>query len=80
MLKIWGRIMKNGKIIKDDVVVSDIDGTYQENLKQCLIQLCDKFDSIYFIGFKSTCFAVKISHKAPNTISSSPSACNADTA
>lgn len=44
MLKIWGRIMKNGKIIKDDVVVSNIDGTYQENLKQCLIQLCDKFD------------------------------------
>lgn len=44
MIKIWGRVIKNNKIIKDDVVTSDIDGTYQENLKQCLFQLCDKFD------------------------------------
>jgi len=44
MLKIWGKIIKNNKIIKDEVAVSDIGGTYQENLKQCINELCYKFD------------------------------------
>ena len=44
MIKIWGKVMKNNKIIKDAVVTSDLDASYQENLKACIIELCEKFD------------------------------------
>lgn len=44
MLKIWGRIIKNNKTIKDEVVTSDIEGTYQDNLKACITELCNIFD------------------------------------
>lgn len=44
MLKIWGKVIKNNKIIKDGVAISNIEGTYQDNLRQCIIELCDKFD------------------------------------
>ncbi|MCM8710897.1 hypothetical protein M2651_07645 [Clostridium sp. SYSU_GA19001] len=44
MIKIWGKIVKNNKILKDAVVTSDIEGTYQDNLKQCINELCYKFD------------------------------------
>ncbi|SKA72926.1 hypothetical protein SAMN05428976_101109 [Clostridium sp. USBA 49] len=44
MIKIWGKIIKNNKIIKDEVVISNIDGTYQDNLKLCINELCNKFD------------------------------------
>ncbi|MCM0648544.1 hypothetical protein NBE98_09180 [Clostridium swellfunianum] len=44
MVKIWGRIMKGGKIIKDAVVSADMEGSYQENLKACINDLCNKFD------------------------------------
>lgn len=44
MLRIWGKLIKDSRIIKDEVVESNIEGTYQENLKECIIQLCYKFD------------------------------------
>ena len=44
MLKIWGKVMKNNKIIKDEVVISDIEAGYQENLKVCITELCNKLD------------------------------------
>lgn len=44
MIRIWGKIVKNNKIIKDHVVESNIDGSYQENLKECISQLCYIFD------------------------------------
>lgn len=44
MLKIWGKLMKNNKIIKDEVVISDIQSDYQSNLKVCITELCYKFD------------------------------------
>lgn len=44
MLKICGTIMKNNKIIRDIIVTSDINKSYQENLKQCIIEICNKFD------------------------------------
>lgn len=44
MLKICGTIMKNNKIIRDIIVTSDINESYQENLKQCIIEICNKFD------------------------------------
>lgn len=44
MLKIWGKVIKNSKIVKDDVVISDNEGSYQDNLKECLKELCYRFD------------------------------------
>jgi hypothetical protein len=44
MIRIWGRLMKNSKILKDAVVTSDIEGSYQEKLKECINELCNKFD------------------------------------
>jgi len=44
MIKIWGKIIKNNKIINDAVVTSNMEGTYMENLKLCIIELCEKFD------------------------------------
>ncbi|GAA0727613.1 hypothetical protein GCM10008905_25410 [Clostridium malenominatum] len=44
MLKIWGKLIKDSKIIRDEVVESNVEGTYQENLKACIIDLCYKFD------------------------------------
>lgn len=44
MIKIWGKILKNNKIIKDDVVTSSIEGSYQDQLKECITNLCLKFD------------------------------------
>lgn len=44
MLKIWAKVMKNNKIIKDEVAISDIPGGYQENLKACITELCNRLD------------------------------------
>lgn len=44
MVKIWGKLIKENKIIRDEVAESNIDASYQENLKACIIELCDKFD------------------------------------
>ncbi|MCT8977813.1 hypothetical protein N4T77_14525 [Clostridium sp. CX1] len=44
MLKIWGRIVKNDKIIKDEVVTSNLEGSYQDNLKACITEMCYKLD------------------------------------
>ncbi|WP_027623825.1 hypothetical protein [Clostridium lundense] len=44
MIKIWGKLINNNKIIKDEVAISDIDGDYQENLKICITELCNRFD------------------------------------
>lgn len=44
MLKIWAKVMKNNKIVKDEVVTVDIEGGYQEKLKACITELCNKLD------------------------------------
>lgn len=43
-IRIWGKVVRRGKIIKDEVVVSNMDGTYQDNLKACITELCNKLD------------------------------------
>lgn len=48
-LKIWGKLVKDNKIIKDEVVVLEditdsINDDDEENLKLCVNQLCDSFD------------------------------------
>lgn len=44
MIRIWGRIIKNNRIIKDAVVSSDKKGEYQDKLKDCINELCNMFD------------------------------------
>ena len=44
MLKIWGKLISNNRIIKDEVSMSETEGNYQENLKACITELCYKFD------------------------------------
>lgn len=44
MIKIWGKLIKNNKIIKNEVAISDVEGTYQDNLKLCIKELCYKFE------------------------------------
>lgn len=44
MLKIWGKILKNNKIIKDIMVTSNVKGSYQDNLKFCINSICEKLD------------------------------------
>lgn len=44
MLKIWGRVIKKNKIVKEAIVTSDIEDSYQENLKQCIKEICYKLD------------------------------------
>lgn len=44
MLKICGTLIKNNKIIRDIIVTSDIEGNYQDNLKACIFEICNKFD------------------------------------
>ncbi|WP_125153536.1 hypothetical protein [Clostridium rectalis] len=44
MLKIWGKLIKDNKIIKDMVSNSHEGENYQENLKRCIIEICEQFD------------------------------------
>lgn len=44
MIKIWGKLMKENKIIKDAVIISKIEGNYQDKLKECISELCILFD------------------------------------
>lgn len=44
MLKIWGKLIKHNKIVKDEIVMSEDGKNYQENLKSCILELCRKFD------------------------------------
>jgi len=44
MLKIWGKLITDNRIIKNEVSISEIEDSYQENLKMCITELCYKFD------------------------------------
>ena len=44
MLKIWGKLIKDNRIIVDEVSMSQLEDNYQENLKMCITELCYKFD------------------------------------
>jgi len=44
MLKICGTLIKDNRIIKDEVSMSETEDSYQENLKMCITELCYKFD------------------------------------
>jgi hypothetical protein len=44
MLKIWGKLISENRIIKDEVAMCETYANYQENLKDCITELCYKFD------------------------------------
>lgn len=44
MLKLWGKIIKGNRIIRDEVVTAVTGGTYQEELKVCMTEICYKLD------------------------------------
>ncbi|MDP4177995.1 MAG: hypothetical protein Q8900_06585 [Bacillota bacterium] len=44
MLRIWGKLYKNNKIIKNEVSISDVVKDYNENLNDCITDLCYKMD------------------------------------
>lgn len=44
MLRIWGKIVNNNKTIKEHVVESSNEGNYQDNLKECITELCRILD------------------------------------
>lgn len=44
MIKIWGKVISDNRIIKDEVSECETYESYQENLKACITDLCYKFD------------------------------------
>jgi hypothetical protein len=44
MLRLWGKIIKNNKMInhREAICLEDID--YQEQLKKCITEICYNFD------------------------------------
>jgi hypothetical protein len=43
-LKIWGKLLKKNKIVKDKVVSIEEGENYQEALKKCILDICREFD------------------------------------
>lgn len=43
-MRLWGKLMKNNKIIKDNAVPLIVEDDYQAALKEAMIELCDSFD------------------------------------
>ncbi|WP_461204282.1 hypothetical protein [Clostridium sp. DL1XJH146] len=44
MIKILGTIIKNNKIISEEIVISRDEGNYQEKLKECIVDICYRLD------------------------------------
>jgi hypothetical protein len=44
MIRIWGKVIRNNKIILDEVATSDKEENYEEAVKDCINELCEKFD------------------------------------
>lgn len=44
MLRIWGKLIKDNKIIKDKVVELVLKDTYQEALKGAITEICKELD------------------------------------
>ena len=69
MLKIWGKLIYDNRIIEDEVSVSEIHSSYQENLKACITELCYKFDISTPYWLKSNVNEYNKRHKiTPKTI------------
>ncbi|WP_040210462.1 hypothetical protein [Clostridium polynesiense] len=43
-MRLWGKIIKNNKIIKNDTVPLEVKDNYQAGLKAAIAELCHRFD------------------------------------
>lgn len=44
MIKLWGKIITNNKIISQEIFTCEETFEYEEELKKCIIELCYRFD------------------------------------
>jgi len=44
MLRLWGKIIKNNKIKIHEEAICNEDIEFQQQLKKCIIEICNKFD------------------------------------
>lgn len=44
MLRLWGKLIKRNKIVRHMEAVADNTGSYQEELKKCITEICYTFD------------------------------------
>lgn len=44
MIKLWGKIITNNKLVYQEDVICKETLEYEEELKKCIIELCYKFD------------------------------------
>jgi hypothetical protein len=44
MIRIAGSLIRKTKIVAEEIVTSTIEGSYQEKLKECIIEICYKLD------------------------------------
>lgn len=44
MIRLWGKIIKNSKIVAHEEFTCDEEIDYQEQLKKCIKELCYKMD------------------------------------
>jgi hypothetical protein len=44
MIRLWGKIIKNNKIVEDTEFTCNDDIEYQDQLKLCIKEICYKFD------------------------------------
>jgi hypothetical protein len=44
MIKISGALIKKTKIVAEEIVTSTIEGDYQEQLKECITEICYRLD------------------------------------
>lgn len=44
MIKLWGKIIKNNKLVEQEVSECYDDIEYEAQLKKCIIEICYKFD------------------------------------
>ncbi|EYE87982.1 hypothetical protein Q428_10450 [Fervidicella metallireducens AeB] len=44
MIRLWGKIIKENRILLNEVVICNEKIEYQQELKKCINELCYKFD------------------------------------
>lgn len=44
MIRLWGKIIKENRMILNEVVMCNENIEYQQELKKCISELCYKFD------------------------------------
>ena len=43
-MRLWGRLLLDNRAIKDITAEADLGKGYQEDLKACIMEICENFD------------------------------------